>query len=217
MHKIKQVLKALKWQRQIRAAVSTQLSLLEGDSLFALGGLTEEEENALVALVNTAKSGPQDTPSVIVEFGTLFGLTSLLLVHHKRPTQKVITVDNFSWNPFGLTPALHRDFTKRILRSAILSGSLELADMESVMFRDKYQGVVPYMVFLDADHSYQAVKDEIEWAKKMGVKLICGHDYGNPHFGVTQAVDEAFPDGVEAKGMVWWHPRQGEADPKLKP
>jgi len=205
MHKIKQLLKALKWQRQIRAAVSTQLSLLEGDSLFALGGLTEEEENALVALVSHSNGGQQEEQGVVVEFGTLFGLTTLLLVHHKAPTQKVITVDNFSWNPFGLTPALHRDFTKRILRSAILSGSLELADMTSAMFRDKYQGVVPYMVFLDADHSYQAVQEEIMWAKKLGVKLICGHDYGNPSFGVTRAVDEAFPDGVEVKGMVWWH------------
>ena len=201
---IKQVFKALKWQRQIRAALSTQLSLLEGDSLFALGGLTEEEENALVALVSTARGGQQEE-GVIVEFGTLFGLTTLLLVHHKTPTQKVITVDNFSWNPFGLTPALHRDFTKRILRSAILSDGLELADMTSQIFRDKYQGVVPYMVFLDADHSYQAVKEEIMWAKKLGVEIICGHDYGNPNFGVTRAVDESFPEGVEVKGMVWWH------------
>jgi predicted O-methyltransferase YrrM len=204
IRKITQVFKALKWQRQIRAAVSTQLSLLEGDSLFALGGLTEEEENALVSLVSTA-GGQQENPGVIVEFGTLFGLTTLLLVHHKTLTQKVITVDNFSWNPFGLTPAMHRDFTMRILRSAILSERLELADMTSQMFRDKYHGKVPYMVFLDADHSYQAVKEEIMWAKKLGAEIICGHDYGNPSFGVTRAVDESFPEGVEVKGMVWWH------------
>jgi len=204
-HKIKQLFKALKWQKQIRAAVSTQLSLLEGDSLFALGGLTEEEENALVALVNTTKSAPQEAPGVIVEFGTLFGLTTLLLAQHKRASQQVITLDNFSWNPFGLTPSLHRDFTKRILRSAIQTGAVQLVEKDSKSFRTEYQGTIPCMVFLDADHSYQAVKDEIGWAKKMGVQLICGHDYGNPHFGVTQAVDEAFPEGVEVKGMVWWH------------
>jgi hypothetical protein len=205
MHKIKQLFKALKWQRQIRAAVSTQLSLLEGDSLFALGGLTEEEENALVALVNTTKSNPQETSGVILEFGTLFGLTTLLLAQHKLAPQKVITLDNFSWNPFGLTPSLHRDFTKRILRSAIQTGGVELLEKDSTRFRAEYQGAIPCMVFLDADHSYQAVKDEILWAKNLGVKLICGHDYGNPKFGVTRAVDEAFPKGVEVKGMVWWH------------
>jgi len=205
MHKLKQLVKALKWQRQVRAAVATQLSLLEGGNLFALGGLTEEEENALVALLNDAKGGQHEQRGAIVEFGTLFGLTTLLLVHHKMPKQKVITVDNFSWNPFGLTPALHRDFTKRILRSTILTGSLELADMTSKKFRNDYQGGIPSMVFLDADHSYQAVKEEIVWAKKLGVDIICGHDYGNQNFGVTRAVDEAFPDGVEVKGMVWWH------------
>lgn len=205
IHKIKQVIRTLKWQRQIRAAVSTQLSLLEGDSLFALGGLTEEEEQALIALVRNVSSGEPEERGVIIEFGTLFGLTTLLLAHHKKPTQKVITVDNFSWNPFGLTPGLHRDFTRRILRSAILSGGLELADMTSKTFRDEYHGNIPVMVFLDADHSYQAVKEEIAWARKRGVKLICGHDYGNPSFGVTRAVDESFPDGVEVKGMVWWH------------
>ena len=205
IRKIKQVLKALKWQKQIRVAVSTQLSLLEGDSLFAFGGLTEEEESALVALVNTTKGGTQDTPGVIVEFGTLFGLTTLLLAQHKLVSQKVITLDNFSWNPFGLTPALHRDFTKRILRSAMQMGAVQLEKKDSASFRAEYQGAIPCMVFLDADHSYQAVKDEIGWAKNLGVKLICGHDYGNQSFGVTQAVDEAFPDGVEVKGMVWWH------------
>lgn len=205
IRKIKQVLKALKWQRQIRAAVSTQLSLLEGDSLFALGGLTEEEENALVALVNTTKSAPREASGVIVEFGTLFGLTTLLLAQHKMASQKVITLDNFSWNPFGLTPALHRDFTKRILRSAIQTGAVELEEKDSKSFRAEYQGAIPCLIFLDADHSYQAVKDEIAWAKNLGVTVICGHDYGNPHFGVTQAVDESFPDGVEVKGMVWWH------------
>jgi hypothetical protein len=205
LRKIKQVLKALKWQKQIRAAISTQLSLLEGDNLFALGGLTEEEENALVELISTLKNGPQDTQGVIVEFGTLFGLTTLLLAQHKLATQKVITLDNFSWNPFGLTATLHRGFTKRILRSAIQTGAVQLEEKDSKSFRAEYQGPIPCMIFLDADHSYKAVKEEIEWAKSLGVKLICGHDYGNQRFGVTQAVDEAFPKGVEVKGMVWWH------------
>jgi hypothetical protein len=142
---------------------------------------------------------------VIVEFGTLFGLTTLLLAQYKLASHQVITLDNFSWNPFGLTPSLHRDFTKRILRSALQTGAVQLVEKDSKSFRAEYQGVIPCMVFLDADHSYQAVKDEIGWAKKIGVKLICGHDYGNPNFGVTQAVDEAFPEGVEVRGMVWWH------------
>ena len=41
--------------------------------------------------------------------------------------------------------------------------------------------------------------------KAAGVRLIMGHDYRNPspRFGVTRAVDEAFPSGVDVTGMVW--------------
>jgi len=199
MHKLKQVFKALKWQRQVRAALSTQLALLENPSVFALGGLADDEERRLVELVHAAAQhqGP------IVEFGTLFGLTTRLMAGTKREGQKLITVDNFCWNPFGLPPSLHEKFTRRILRTELESGTVELFEGTSEFFRSHYTGDRPALVFLDADHSYGAVRDEIAWARKLCVPLICGHDYGNDRFGVTRAVDEAFPDGVEVRGMVW--------------
>ena len=57
----------------------------------------------------------------------------------------------------------------------------------------------------DALHQYEPVRDEIAWAKGIGVACICGHDYNNPSpvFGVTRAVDEAFPHGVDVCGMCW--------------
>ncbi len=50
-------------------------------------------------------------------------------------------------------------------------------------------------VFLDADHSYQGCKADIEaWVSKVKPGgWLCGHDYENdgfPRFGVTQAVNE---------------------------
>ena len=74
---------------------------------------------------------------------------------------------------------------------------------DSECFRKNYRGTCPSLVFLDADHSYAAVRDEIAWAKALGVPMICGHDYGNARFGVTRAVDEAFHEGVQVTGMVW--------------
>jgi len=202
MHKFKQLIKALKWQRQIRASISTQLSLLERDDLFALGGLTDQEEEGLRLL--TRQAAPV-CGAPIIEFGTLFGLTTLLLSQEKPAGTRVITVDNFCWNPFGLSPAQHRLFTQKILRSTQLTGSVDLVDSDSQTFRTQYTGPRPCMVFFDADHSYEAVKDEIRWAKELGVPLICGHDYGNSRFGVTKAVDESFPAGLQHKGMLWWH------------
>ena len=207
MHRLKKLLKVLKWQRRIRAAVSTQLALLENPSLFALGGLTDEEGFRVIELLHDAAgfSGP------IVEFGTLFGLTTRLIAENGNG-QPVITVDNFCWNPFGLTPALHESFTRRVLVGELASKRVSLYMGDSASFRATYTGEVPALVFLDADHSYEAVRDEIAWAKGLGVPLISGHDYKNLRFGVTRAVDEAFPDGVQVRGSVW-SSRQGEGDP----
>lgn len=205
MHKLCQLFKAIRWQRQIRAALSTQLVLLENPTVFALGGLTEEEEMFVGSLVRGCKDSQNhdDGRGPIIEFGTLFGLTTRLIASEAGGKRSVITVDNFCWNPFGLTPALHETFTRRILRGELASGSVSLHVGSSADFRSRYQGQVPAMVFLDADHSYAAVRDEILWAKKLGVPVICGHDYANPRFGVTRAVDEAFPEGVAVQGMVW--------------
>ncbi len=53
-------------------------------------------------------------------------------------------------------------------------------------------------VYIDADHSYEAVKADIEawWPKVRMGGVLAGHDYTKPHqvnqahFGVIQAVDE---------------------------
>ena len=199
IRKVRQLFRALKWQRQVRAALSTQLALLENPSVSTLGGLTAEEELRVVELAQ-ASSG---TAGPIIEFGTLFGLTTRLIAAETPEGQAVTTIDNFCWNPFGLPPAVHEAFTRRVLRSELSSGRVSLYSGTSEAFRAAYQGAVPAMVFLDADHTYEAVKEEILWAKKLGVPVIAGHDYGNASFGVTLAVDEAFPHGVHVRGMVW--------------
>lgn len=62
------------------------------------------------------------------------------------------------------------------------------------MAREVPEGSLDF-VFIDADHSYQGCKADIEaWAPKLKAGgWLCGHDYENtafPKFGVTQAVTE---------------------------
>lgn len=60
------------------------------------------------------------------------------------------------------------------------------------------------MVFIDAGHTYEELKEDIAvWLPKTKT-LICGHDYSDKWPGVMKAVDEAFgkPDGVE--DTIWW-------------
>lgn len=71
-----------------------------------------------------------------------------------------------------------------------------------------YASIWPFqvdLVFIDADHSYEAVFNDImNW--KRHVKpggILCGHDYD--YFpGVTQAVDELLPHAQKAGDHVWW-------------
>lgn len=66
-----------------------------------------------------------------------------------------------------------------------------------------------FYVFIDGDHTYEGVRDDIiAWLPKVEKGgWIGGHDYDNlpNHPGVKKAVDEAFPDGVE-RGVdhTWW-------------
>lgn len=69
-------------------------------------------------------------------------------------------------------------------------------------------------VFLDADHSYEGVRDDIAaWLPKVRKGgWLGGHDYANdmPEYdfsGVKRAVDEAFPEGVELDDNFTWFRR----------
>ena len=177
-------------------AVSGVLRIAEGDERAEIiGGLTDEEIAGLIAWL------PDE--GTFVEFGTLFGLTAKAIAAAK-PNLRIIAVDNFSWNPFGLPPKLHETFTRKILLNEIASGQVTISKVTSEGFRAQC-AEVPDAVFFDALHQYEPVKSEILWAKRVGVKRISGHDYRNPSpvFGVTRAVDEEFPNGVEVVGMCW--------------
>lgn len=76
-------------------------------------------------------------------------------------------------------------------------------------------GVKADMIFIDADHSYEGVRDDVmSWRKLMkDGGLWCGHDYyleGQEPFawmGVRQCINEMFPDVQQALGTSIWHSR----------
>lgn len=64
-------------------------------------------------------------------------------------------------------------------------------------------------VFIDAGHSYQAVKADIAaWRLKVREDgWFGGHDYHSAHPGVIRAVDETFSDRVEVLPHWIWRAR----------
>jgi predicted O-methyltransferase YrrM len=60
-------------------------------------------------------------------------------------------------------------------------------------------------VFIDADHSYEAVRQDIaDWTHKVKPGgWVGGHDYSRKFPGVIKAVNEAFPHVTTWPGTIW--------------
>lgn len=151
-----------------------------------LGQLSLVEARALGDLVRTS-----DPARPIIEIGTLFGFSTIVMTLSKAPAQRLITVDNFSWNPLGLRPDAHYQLTRNRLKEAIAEHGVEMRRMAKDEFYRTYAGPPPALFFCDADHSYEATKADLEWARSVGATIICGDDYDHPtQRGTAQAVDE---------------------------
>ena len=61
------------------------------------------------------------------------------------------------------------------------------------------------VIFIDADHSYDGcLSDILAWRDHASL-WIGGHDYGKASFpGVTQAVNEQYPECVLGADSTWW-------------
>ena len=62
------------------------------------------------------------------------------------------------------------------------------------------------MIFIDADHSYQCVKQDIlNFLPLLAEKgIISGHDYAFAYPGVVQAVDEIFGTKIPKHATIWY-------------
>ena len=197
----KRFLFMVKRHRQLAKVVFTHVHFLENRDRTFWGSLTEEDEDAIVALTEEANaiSGP------IVEIGALFGFTTQLFATHKLLEKELITVEDFSWNPFCLPTDDHRVMTHRAMRYVMQHCNTRIYEGSNRKFYETYRGERPSMIFIDADHSYEGVMEDIESSRKLGIPLISGHDYHEFFPGVMRAVDEVFQGRKTVNGTVWWH------------
>jgi predicted O-methyltransferase YrrM len=105
------------------------------------------------------------------------------------------------------TAATDRDILSRFLKNTgFLGEQLRILKGTSVQFRDLLPTGFFDLIFIDAAHDYENVKQDIRIAFK-AIKpggIICGHDYHSDGDGVLEAVNQliADADDIHIKGVI---------------
>jgi predicted O-methyltransferase YrrM len=148
--------------------------------------------------------------SKIVEVGSLAGRSSCALCYFAKD-KDVYCVDTWDVQHvkdknlikiFGETDVLGI-FKKNMKANGY---NPHIMKMESVQASNNFADESVDMVFIDADHVYESVKEDIVawWPKVKKGGLICGHDYNGQEKGVIKAVDEMFTrERIKLKYSIW--------------
>jgi predicted O-methyltransferase YrrM len=176
---------------------------------FLLYNMYENEYNGTVdnteydGLIYLSKEASILYPSLhIIEIGALFGFSTQAILEGAK-NNKVIVVDNFAWNPIGLTSVRHELMLKSNLNYFIRQNRVSIHNglsSDPELYELVNNNVS--MVFIDGDHSYNGVLSDINFAKAINSKIICGDDYS--FAGVKKAVDETFGNEVKFIGDMWF-------------
>jgi hypothetical protein len=152
-----------------------------------------------------------DRPIVGVEIGVLRAETSKAILD-ACPNVMLYLVDRWcppvpgdshytSGSVFATMPQEQFDAYKKTahhnVARYILEGRAKIIEANSLDSAKQIKNGSVDFVFIDADHSYDGCKADIEtWGKKVAPGgFISGHDYGSMKFpGVTQAWNESFPN-----------------------
>jgi hypothetical protein len=133
-----------------------------------------------------------------VEVGVAFGSMSVWLLR-LIPELSMISVDPFlTYDPLDSMSDFvsdHGDELHEFVRGRLSSEFLDrsrLLRMPSTEAAGLIADGSQDFVFIDADHRYEAVRDDLAaWLPKVRLGgLICGHDYSNGFPGVNRAVSE---------------------------
>jgi len=159
------------------------------------GWMTDSELSILKYLASKSKN--------VVEIGSWKGRSTKALLESCKGM--VYAVDHWKGSATDITQDLvylkpiYDDFIKNV-------GHYENLIVDpgySVDIAKNYENNSIDMVFIDAGHTYEECKADIEaWLPKCR-KIIAGHDYTENYTGVVKAVNEKFSD-INVIDTIWW-------------
>lgn len=154
--------------------------------------------------------------NTIIEVGSAFGRSTLAMAENSKAT--IYAVDTWNGSPAELNTN-HKEYK-------LLDGDFAFVDFwNNLNYNITYGRVIPMrmhsrnaaklfpagiasMIFLDGNHDYEAVLQDILNYKPLLAEggLLCGHDYDDSNWpGVRKAVDELLPDvKVAPLTRIWY-------------
>jgi predicted O-methyltransferase YrrM len=151
-----------------------------------------------------SKVGPSD---VVVEVGCYLGKSTAYLSSKVPPDVTILAIDKWPY----IAPIADRVPEREDLYGCFVSNMLQCKCSNVIPLRTTSLIASRLVrndlaaVFLDDDHTYEAVKSGINaWLPKVRPGgIIGGHDYGAEHFGVKLAVDELLAGKFTLLGQCW--------------
>lgn len=142
----------------------------------------------------------------VIEVGSWYGETATVL--SEAGADEVYCVDHWkgSDDPHDELAVQHKKFPRSEVWKTWCLNTMDYGNIFAITASSLMASQMPWaveMVFLDADHSYEAVKADIrEWSKRIVPGgILCGHDF-NMFMGVRKAVEESGP--YETKTNEIW-------------
>jgi hypothetical protein len=216
-----------------------ELPMVDGGDVERVHGRSEANSHGRQCLewlvrdaVDGAGNAGLDRPEIeagsIVEVGSWAGGSVLEMVEALALYKdvRIYCVDTWEGSPKDVTGAIAKTLTPKRVFSTFCKNVGPL--LHRVIFPCvgrslTWAAVWPHpvaMVYIDADHEYEAVKADIAawWPHVLPGGILAGHDY---HLfpGVKQAVDEWWSaNGLECftEGEVWYVQKPGEREEKAE-
>lgn len=147
-----------------------------------------------------------DGPVIGAEIGVFAGATSARLL--SRPDLTLYMID--TWAPFeadGISVSKEQQWSNRreaISKTLFAGYRAVFVEKASTDAAACVSDASFYFVFIDANHYYDAVSEDIElWRNKVKPGgLLCGHDYANNEYDYGAEVERAVQDAAKRHGWT---------------